>query len=151
TRQCAFEGPVEQRSLQITAHKAVGDGDVLSRTSVPQSERTLRADSIVVRRIHAAIRYAHISSAIEVDAVAIGINHEIVDGEVIDASGKNAEVAAMQNRKISQNDIPAVLQRNRLITHAGIFCLRSLPCTAAQPFSPNESGTQDRKVLNSLP
>ena len=69
----------------------------------------LQADAVVPGRIDVAVRNAHVAAGIHVHAVAVGVDLQVVDGQVVDARGQNAEVAAVQDRKIAQQHVVAVL------------------------------------------
>src|SRR5579884_1502158 len=55
---------------------------------------------------------------------------------------------AVEDGKISQDDVVAVLQGYRFIPDSWIFCSGPLARSATQAFSPNETGAQDGKVVN---
>src|SRR5208282_2178621 len=94
----ASECAVEQRARFVDAgHVAVGDGDVFRGAGVTEGKGTLGADGVVPRRIDAAVRHADIAAAVDVDAVAVGIDFQVVDGEVVDAGGENAEVSSLED------------------------------------------------------
>ena len=86
-----------------------------------EGERAFWADAIVPRRIYAAIRYTHIAAAIDVHAISVGIDDQIVDGEIVDAGRQNAEVSAPQNGKVVELNVMAVLQRDGLVAYTKRF------------------------------
>jgi len=93
-----FARAVEERAFHVTAgDEAVGDGQVFCRSRVAERKRTLGADGVVPWRIHAAVADTDIAAAIHVDAVAVGIDLEVVDRKVIDAGGEDSEVPAVQD------------------------------------------------------
>ncbi len=94
----SLERPIEQRPFLITARDhAIADRDHLGRARIPQRKRTLQTDAVIPRRIHAAIRNAHIPAAINIHAIAVRIDFQIVDRQVIDARRQNPKMPAMQN------------------------------------------------------
>ncbi len=89
-------GRVQQTSFRKTsAHKTICDGDVLGGPRITKREGTLGANRVIPRRIHAAIGNAHISATIEIDSVAIGIDFQIVHGEIVYAGRQNSEMPAV--------------------------------------------------------
>src|SRR5581483_8446083 len=101
------------------------------------------------RRIHEAVGDAHIAAGVDVHAVAIGIDLEIVDGQIVDAVGENAEMAAVENREIAQDDVVAVLEADGLIADAGIESAGAATA-AAQALAPNAAGADDARVRDVL-
>jgi hypothetical protein len=77
----------------VAGHLAVGDGEVLHGAREPQGMRGFDDDGIVVGRVDAAIGNMHVAAGIDVDAVAVGIDLQIVDGDVEDAGRQNAVVS----------------------------------------------------------
>src|SRR5262249_20357274 len=103
-------GTIEQRSLFETAgQQTVTDRNHLGRAGVSKSKRTFEANAVIPRRVHAAVDHAHVAATINVDTIAVGIDHQIIDGEVVDARGKNPKVAAMQDGEITKYDVMTVL------------------------------------------
>jgi len=82
----AFIGRIEQSSFLVaTGHIAIRDGDMVGGPCIPEPERAFQTDTIIPRRIDAAVRDAHVAAAVDVNAVTVGINFQIVDGEIVDA------------------------------------------------------------------
>ena len=100
---------------------AVGDGHVFGGAGVAQGEGTLGADAVVPRRVDGAVRDADVAAAVDVHAVAVGIDLQVVDGEVVDAGGEDAEVAAFEDREVAKDDVAAVFQRDGLVADAGLL------------------------------
>ena len=142
---------VEQRAfLEAAAHIAVSNGDKLGRFGPAQCITTLQADAVIPRRVDIAVRDAHVAAAIDIHAVAVGVDAQVVDGKVIDAGGEYAEVAAVENGEIAQNHVVAVLQSDGLVAHSWVFGNRSRPVSLAESLAPDESGAEDGDVMNSL-
>src|SRR5215472_13760766 len=58
---------------------------------------------------------------------------------------------AMQDGEIAKRDIAAILERNSFIADTGIFRFRLLfTAASAQAFAPDQTGTENRYVLNSF-
>src|SRR5690348_16503534 len=94
-----FEAAVDYRAFVETAgHKAVGNGDQFSRTRIAERIRTLQTDAVVPRRIHSAVGDPNVAAAVNVHAVAVGVDDEIVDGEIVHAGSENSEMPAVQDR-----------------------------------------------------
>ena len=72
------------------------------------------------RRIHGAIGDAHVAAAVDVHAIAVGVDLEIVDGEIVDAGGEDAEPSADEDREIAQDDVVTVLEGDGFVADAGI-------------------------------
>ena len=126
----ALEGAVQQCSLDIAAgHVTVGDGDVFRRAQTAEGVAALQADAVIPGRIHAAIGNAHVVAAINVHAVAVGVELDIVDGEVVHAGGEDGKVAAVQDGDVAEDDVVAVLQADRLVADAR----RRILVNAARP------------------
>ena len=83
-----------------------------------ESIRALRADRVVPRRVYAAVRDTHVAAAIDVDSVAIGVDLQIVDRQIVDTGRQNGEVSAGEHRQIAKNDVIAILQGDRFVSHA---------------------------------
>ncbi len=103
----APKGPVEVRALIVAGDLAVGDRHVLSRARSAESIGALQDDRIIVRRVDRAIGDAHVAAAIDVDAIAVGVDLDVVDGEVVHAGRQDAEVAAHQEGHIAYDDVAA--------------------------------------------
>ena len=101
----ALVSAVQQRADVVAAHQAVGDGDVFGGARVAQRVAALEHDGVVVRRVDAAVGDAHVAAAVDIDAVAIGVDLEVVDGQIIHAGGQDAEVSAVENREIAQRHV----------------------------------------------
>ena len=68
-----------------------------------------------------AVRYTHILAAVNVNAIAVGIDFEVVDGQVVDSCEQQAEVAALEKGEVLEDDIVAVLEGDGLVADAGLF------------------------------
>src|SRR5215813_15130428 len=123
----ALEAPIEKRAHLVAAGDvAIRNGDVLSRARVSQSEGALRTNRVVPGGIHAAVRYAHIAAAIDVDSIPVRIDLQVVDSQVVDTGRQDRKMAAREHRKIAQDHIVAVLQGERLVADAGRLLARKI-------------------------
>src|SRR5580658_921975 len=107
--------------LIVARYETVADGDVLRGPQISKRKAGLRTDTIVPRRNDAAVRYTNILAAVDVHAVPVGIDFEVVDGQVIDSGKQKAEVASPENREVPEDHIVAVLESNGLVAHARLF------------------------------
>ena len=144
---------VEHRAKFVdAADVAVGDGEVLCGARVAESKGALRADAVVPRRVDGAVGDANVAAAVDVDAVAVGVDLEVVDGEVVDAGGEDAEVAAVKDGEIAEDDVAAVLEGDGLVADAGRSGVgqRLFVVSAAQALAPDEAGAEDAEVVDVL-
>ena len=96
-------GAVEHGAKFVDAGDvAVGDGDVLGGARVAECEGTLWADAVVPGRVDGAVGDADVAAAVDVDAVAVGVDLEVVDGEVVDAGGEDAELSALEDGEVAR-------------------------------------------------
>ena len=115
-----FQRAVEHRAEFVDAGDvAVGDRDVFGRARIAEREGALGADAVVPGRIDGAVGDAHVAAAVDIHAVAVGVDVEIVDGEVVDAGREDAEPSSLKHREVAQEDVVAVLQRDRFVADAG--------------------------------
>src|SRR6202034_201477 len=83
----------------------------------------LGADAIVPRRIDRAVGDADILATVNVHAIAVCVDAEVVDGEVVYACEEQCEMSALEDGEIAQRDVAAVLEGDGLIAHARLFGL----------------------------
>ena len=55
------------------------------------------------------------------ETVAVGVDLEIVDGEIIDAGGEQPEMAAFQDGEVAQQDVAAILEGDGLVANSGLL------------------------------
>jgi len=58
--------------------------------------------AFVLRRIHRAVGDADIPAAVDVETVAVGVDLDVADGQVVDAGGEENEPAALKHREVFQ-------------------------------------------------
>jgi hypothetical protein len=109
---------VEQGADLVTGYLAVHDCQVLGDDVRAQRETALRTQAVVVWRIDPAIRHHHVPAAIDVDAVAVGVHRDIVDGHVVATGGEDCEMAAAENRDIAEQNVPAKFQGDGFVAEA---------------------------------
>ncbi len=118
-----FEGAVEEGAELVGAGDvAVGDGDVFGGAGVAESEAALGADGVVPGGVDGAVGDADVAAAVDVHAVAVGVDFEVVDGEVVDAGEEEAEVAAFEDGEVAEDDVAAVFERDGFVGYAGLLC-----------------------------
>ena len=103
--------------------EAVGDGDVLGGPVVAEGEGGLGADAVVPGRVDGAVGDADVLAAVDVHAVAVGVDLEVVDGEVVDAGEEEGEVASLEHGEVAELDVAAVFEADGLVAYAGLFRL----------------------------
>ncbi len=81
---------------------AVGDGEIFSRTRIAEGVGAFGADAVIPRRVDGAVGDADVAAAVDVDAVAVGVDLEVVDGEVVDAGGEDAEPTALKDGEVAR-------------------------------------------------
>jgi len=59
--------------------------------------------------------------------VAVGIDFEIVDGEVVDAGRQYAEVSTLENGEIAEDHVTAILEADGFVGNSGVFGNRTSP------------------------
>jgi hypothetical protein len=78
---CAVQ---EGAELIVPGDKTIRDGYIFGRPCISKGEAGLGANTVIPRRIDAAVGYPHILAAITIDAIAVSIDLEVVDSEVVD-------------------------------------------------------------------
>src|SRR5258708_37802635 len=147
----ALVSRVEQGAfLEAAGDHAIADGHHFGRGGVAEGERTFQADGVVPGRIDAAIGDANVAAAVNVHAVAVGVDLQVVDCKVVHAGGEDAEVASVKNGKIAQQHVAAIFQRDGLVAHARILGAWPRAPSATQAFAPNQSRAGDGDVLKAL-
>src|ERR1700689_1377053 len=57
----------------------------------------------------------HITAGIHVYAVAIGVDHDVVDRQIVDAGSEDSEVTAPRDTEIAKRYVAAELERDGLV------------------------------------
>ena len=141
--------------LIVAGDSAVGDGDIFSGARVAEGEAGLGTDAVIPRRVDGAVGDVDVAAAVQVHAVAVGIDGEVVDGEVIDAGEEQAEVAAFEDGEVTQDDIAAVLERDGFVADSGLLGAIAGVITAgvtasseAQALAEDQAGAGDGKIVD---
>src|SRR5206468_5473250 len=131
-----------------SSNVTVGDGYVIGGAGESQAKRTLQANAIVPGRVDAAIGNTHVPAAVNVDTIAVGVDRQIIDCQVIHAGGEDCEVSAMKNGEIAQRGVAAILQADSFVANA---CGQwNLAPAAAQALPPDVPWTDDKNVFEVL-
>ena len=138
----ALAGAVEQRADVVAAHEAVGDRNVFRGARIAERRAALEADAVVERRVHAAIGNADVAATVEVHAVALRVDRDVVNGEVVHAADEDGEVAALEEGEIAEEDVAAAPEGDALVAGARRHAGR-----AHEAFAENPAGPDDRDVL----
>src|SRR5205807_2530665 len=78
----ASEGAVEKSAEIVAGDLAVCDRHVFRRARGAERVGAFETNAIVIGRVYAGVGNAHVAAAINVETVAIGINLQVVNGEV---------------------------------------------------------------------
>ena len=146
-------GTVEEGAQLIPRHDTVGDEDMLAEHRFFQGVRALQHDSVVMRGVHLRIAHGDILTAVDVDAVAVGIDRHIIDRADITSRDDNGEMSTPKDGDITDGDVPALLQGDGLVTGADGSALHvtgPLGVVACQSFTVNHPITANADVLLSF-
>ena len=61
----------------------------------------------------------HIPAAVDIDAVAIGVDLQRLQRQVVDASRQDGEMAGGQDRNVTHDHVAAAFEGDRLVGGAG--------------------------------
>ena len=113
----------------------------------------LEHDGIVVRCVDLRVGDGGESAAVDVDAVAVGVNQHVVDGGKVATRNDDGEVSAAVNGDVANEHVAAEFEGNGLVARSDASSLhiaRSLGVLAGEPFAINASSTRDAHVLEVL-
>lgn len=88
----------------------------MSRLRITQRIRTFQTNGVIPGTIDRAVGNTNVFATIDIHTIAVGIHLQAIDSEVVNTSGEDAKVPAVENCKITEYHIAAILQANRLIT-----------------------------------
>ena len=91
--------PLRKVPFVKAADLAIGDRHVLGRPCKAQGVGALQADPVVERGVDRRVRDPNMPAGVDVDAVAVGVDLQVVDRKVVDAGREDRKVAAVQDRK----------------------------------------------------
>nr|GFC99306.1 hypothetical protein [Tanacetum cinerariifolium] len=131
--QAAIHG-FQGQAAAVFKH-AVADGDVA------EAAVRLGAALDAAGRIDGAVAHAHVVAAVDVEPVAVGIELQIVNSQVIDARGQQGKMPALPHRKIAQYHVAAQLKGDGLVADRRL--VRTLP---REPLPVNSARPQDGNI-----
>src|SRR5208283_5044156 len=70
--------------------------------------------------------------------------------EVVDSSGEDAEVSALENAEVAKNDVAAILETDGLVANVRVFGAQSRPGAFRKSLAIEEAGTENADVLETL-
>jgi len=111
-------GAVEQRAALIAGDVTVRDGDVLAEHGLLQCVARLEHEGIVAGGVDAAVGDGHILTAVDVEAVAVGVDGDVVDGSKVAAGHDDGEVSAAVDGDVADGHLSAELQGYGLVAGA---------------------------------
>ena len=88
-----------------------------------QGIRTLQHDSVVVGCVYLRIADGKVFAAVDVNAVAVGVDGYIVDGAYVAARHDDGKVTATVDGDVADGDVAAQLQGNSLVASANAASL----------------------------
>ena len=109
---------VEEGAQLVARHQTVRDQDMLAEHGALQGIRRLEHDGVVGGRIHLRVAHGEVLAAVDVDAVAVGVDDDVVDGADVAAGGDDGEVAAPVDGDVADEHVAAELQGYRLVARA---------------------------------
>ncbi len=140
---------IEQRATLIARDVAVRDGDVLSNDRPRQGIARLQDQRIVRRCVDLAIGDGHILAAVDVEAVAVGVDGDVVDGRQVAARHDDGEMAAAVDGDVADGDLSAEFQGYGLVAGtdaAALHLAGLLGVLLRQAFAVNHSVAGNRDV-----
>src|ERR1019366_6916598 len=103
--------------------------------------------------VDSAVGDAYVAAAVDVEAVAVGVDEEVIEGEVVDAGGEDGEVAALEQAEVAQEDVVAVLEGDGLVADAGLVgdevevAAAGAVGAVGEAFAEDEPGATDGEVV----
>src|ERR1019366_7862433 len=113
-----LHGAVEQCAFEKAGHLAVDDGEIFRNARFAERAGGLGANAVVNRRIHATVEHGGVAAAIKVHAVAVGVEGDVVNRQVVAAGDENGKMAAVKNRDVADQNIPAQLEGDGFVADA---------------------------------
>ena len=143
----------EESAELIACHDTISNEDMFTEHRLLQRIRTFQYDGIVVRSVNFRVADCKILAAVDVNAVAIGVDGYIINCSDITPSGDNGKVPSSIDGDVADGDVTTEFQGNRLVTSAnrsslhvaGIFRI-----VLRQSFTIYQSSPCDADVLLAL-
>ncbi len=105
----AAQRAVQHRAEVVAADLAAADLHPLGGARDAQGQRALQHDGVVIGRVDLAVSDAHVVAAVDIDAVAVGVDGQAGDRQVVAAGGQHGEMTAAKHREAVQRDAAGVL------------------------------------------
>ena len=122
----------------VAADLAILHEDVFGGLRTTQAIGALQDDSIVAEGVDLAVAHHDTLTAVNVDAVAVGVDDDPFDEEVIHTGEQHGEVAAAQESQVTDGDLLAVTQGQ------GLVRLRHTVVSASRSATRKDIGTIDQ-------
>ena len=100
----------------VTTDNTVADGHIFGSDGFARHIGTFQHDSIVIGAVNHHVTYPHVFTHVYINAIAVGVNAQIIDGQIIDGSSKDPKVSTTINTEIPESNVPAALYRNGFVT-----------------------------------
>ena len=110
--------PVEEGAQLVARHQTVGDQDMLAEHGLLQRVRRLQHDGVVGGRVHLRVAHGEVLAAVDVNAVAVGVDDDVVDGADVAAGGDDGEMSAPVDGDVADEHVAAELQGDGLVARA---------------------------------
>ena len=111
---------------------------------------TFQHQRVIVGRIDFAVGDGQVFAAVDVNAVAVGVDSNIVHRTQVAARQDDGKVATLIDRHIPDKDVAAKLQRDGLVARADVTTLQiacALRVPSGQSFTVNHSTSGDGYVF----
>jgi len=99
----------------------------------------------------------NVLAAIDIHAIAICIDRQIVDGQIIDSCKKQPKVAALENTEVAKGDVAAIFERDGFVPYARLFRpvawvvatdVAIAPGAEGEPFPVDKAGPTDPGIVD---
>ena len=123
---------------------------MLAQHGALQRIRAFQYNGIVVGRVHFRVAYGEVLAAVDVDAVAVGVDGHVVDGADVAARGDDGKVATAKDGDVTDGDVATQLQGDGLVARAygaALHVAGLLGIMLCQAFTVNHPVTRDADVL----
>src|SRR6185437_395732 len=89
---------------------------------------------------------------IDIHAVPIGIDRQVINRQVVDARYKDGKPSSLQYRKVFQENVMAIFQRDRLVAGSRlVLFVEGIPSPASiQSLAPDSSWSRNTAIVQVL-
>ena len=109
---------IEKGAQLIARNHTVGDQDMLAEDGPLQGIRALEHNGVVAGRVHLGVAHGEVFAAVDVNAVAVGVNHDIVDCPYLTSSDDDGKMASPVDGDVTDGHVAAQLEGNSLVARA---------------------------------